>query len=175
MPRRKNAPPDPQELELSAESLDAESSRAPSVEAEEEVTFDLQAFQLEFLRDEGFRPVVDEDGDIVFKAEGRPYVLFNTNDDPELFRLGAVNIWPISDPDEEMVALRAASEISARFKVAKAFVTPGPSVFVTVEFLSGDPTAFTQVFGRALSILQSAVSEFRSDMQAAQQTPVAKA
>jgi len=169
MARRKSEAPAPQ----TAPADDDAAHLAPA--ADEAAPFDLQAFQLEYLRDEGFRPVIDDDGDIVFKAEAKPYVLFNTSDDPELFRLGAVGIWPLSDPDEEQVALRIASDISGRFKVAKAFVVPGPAVFVVVEFLSGDPTAFTQVFGRALTILQAAVSEFRADMQGAQQTPVAKA
>jgi hypothetical protein len=130
---------------------------------------------LDYLREEGFRPTFDDDG-IYFKVEGKTFILFADGGDEELFRLGAFGIFPLRLPDDLPHAYRAASDISARFKVAKAFVIGDEKVVATTELFFGQPEQFKPVFERCISILQGAVREFAQRMhEYRNETPVAQA
>ena len=117
------------------------------------------------LTDEGYRPKLDDDGDIIFKAEGKPYYLQISADDLQFVRLAAYGVWTIESPAELEVAYRVTSAISARFKAAKAFVAEDENVHVTLEVLVPSPEAFGGLFPRLLSILQSAARELGDDMR----------
>ncbi|MCL6595365.1 MAG: hypothetical protein K6V73_04045, partial [Firmicutes bacterium] len=49
---------------------------------------------LEFLAEEGYRPRLDADGDVVFKVEGGAYYIL-LDEDEEFFRLIYPNFWPL--------------------------------------------------------------------------------
>ena len=134
-----------------------------------------QELYLDHLREEGFRPTFDDDG-IYFKLEGKTFIQFCGGDDEQLFRLGAFGIFPLRLPDDLPHAYRAASEISARFKVAKAFVIKAESVVATTEMSVGQPDQFKEVFERCISMLQGLVREFAKLMNEYRSaTPVARA
>jgi hypothetical protein len=80
----------------------------------------IQAMQ-DHLRHEGYFPNVDEDGDLVFKAEGRTYVIIADEDDLQFFRMVLPNFWSIDSPEERLQVERAALQVTADVKVAKIF------------------------------------------------------
>lgn len=41
----------------------------------------------EFLREEGYSPKTDDDGDILFKAEGKSYLIIFDDEDEQFFRI----------------------------------------------------------------------------------------
>ena len=131
---------------------------------------------LDYLKEEGYRPAVDDDGDIVFKAEGKMYVLFNPADDTELLRLGALGLWPLESPDELALAFRVCSSVTGRFKLAKVYVVGDSNVMATIDQLLPEADLIEAIFPRALSIIQEAVREFREEMIASkEELPVARA
>lgn len=117
-----------------------------------------------YLQAEGYVPRIDEDGDVVFKAEGLTYILFGAEDDPEYFRLAIPNFWPIEDDEERLRVLVAAAAVTAQMKVAKVQVIRD-NVWASVEMFVDPIENFTRVFPRSLRTLQATVREFREAMQ----------
>jgi hypothetical protein len=119
---------------------------------------------LEFLQGEGFRPEVDEAGDISFKCEGRVYYLMVDEDDPAYFRLLFPNFWSIDSEAEHQRAVLAAAEVTAEIKVAKVYVMNADTQAAAEMFLAA-PAQLAPVFDRALRALQGAVRRYCEIMQ----------
>ena len=126
----------------------------------------------EFLAEEGYRPHRDGEGDITFRKEGKLYVLFAGEDDPQLFRLGALYIWPIESEEERVQALQAASVVTGRMKVTKVYVMDD-NVHATIELLYSRPEEFKPLFDRLMGLLDAGVQDFAAQMRAF--TPAATA
>jgi len=113
----------------------------------------------EFLRAEGFRPVVDDAGDLVFKCEGRYYCVTVDDDDPLYFRLVFPNFWGLESEAERHWARIAAAEVTAEFKVVKVYPQHDDMQAATELFLAADGD-FRLVFERCIAALQGAVRRF---------------
>ncbi len=120
-----------------------------------------------YLRDEGFMPKVDSDGDIMFKREGKTYCLFSDEGDREFFRLALPNFWPIESEGERRQVVRAAAEATAEVKVGKVYPV-GDNVWATVELLIDPIEGFSKVFKRSLAIIDACIHRFREKMTSAQ-------
>jgi hypothetical protein len=130
---------------------------------------------MEFLAEEGFRPKLDEDGDITFRCEGKTFLIFRSHGDEQLFRLGALWIWPIESEEERQRALVAAAETTAQLKVVKVFPM-NDDIWATVELLFEEPGQVRAVFPRALALCQAGVEQFGSKMrESAVPEPIAQA
>lgn len=114
---------------------------------------------LEFLRSEGFRPILDDAGDIVFKCEGRFYCITVDDDDPLYFRLLFPNFWSLDSEAERHWARVAAAEVTAEFKVVKVY-PQHDDVQASAEVFIARPDDFRAVFERCITALQGAVRRF---------------
>ena len=119
----------------------------------------LQQMYVDYLTAEGFKPIVDVDGDIEFKMEGLTYFIGVNEKDPQFFRIVLANIWPIENDEEREKVLAAANEASANTKVAKVF-TVKKNVWVSIELFVGTPDEFKPIFKRSCSALSSAKRTF---------------
>lgn len=119
---------------------------------------------IEFLQAEGYRPELDDAGDIVFKCEGRYYCVTVDEDDPLYFRLVFPNFWSIDSEPERHWARVAAAEVTAEFKVVKLYSQHDEMQAATELFLarSGD---FKLLFERCITALQGAVRRFCEVME----------
>lgn len=117
-----------------------------------------------YLEEEGFRPKIDEDGDIVFKYEGGTYFIDSDKADELFIRIGFPNFWPIENDDERTRAIKAAHELTKDIKVAKIYVVDG-HVWGTVELFLNDEDTFASIFPRCMLALQGAVQGFISSME----------
>lgn len=118
---------------------------------------------MEHIQTEGYSPKLDDDGDIVFKYEGRTYCIIVSEDDTMFYRIIFPNFWPIESMEE-----RANVEIASLFacketKVAKVFAVRD-NVWASIELFCHDASSFKGVFQRSLGALQSAASCFRNKM-----------
>ena len=121
----------------------------------------------EFLQEEGYLPKYDNDGDLIFKAEGLTYLLFAGEDDPTYFRLALPFFWEVESPEERLRVMAAATTVNAEVKVAKLYIVDD-HVWAAVEMLMEPPEAFKPVFARSLRILRHGVQRFAEIMN----TPV---
>lgn len=119
---------------------------------------------LEHIKSEGYVPSIDDDGDILFKCEGRSYYVILDENDEQFYRLVFPNFWTIESDEERERVIRAAVQASAKTKVAKIFPVKDDTWASIELFLSG-PEEFSGVFARSLSALQSAVRTFRESIQ----------
>lgn len=151
------APPESARIDLSSSFGQIESEENAMSKAERISVI------LEHIRTEGYVPTIDDDGDILFKAEGRSYFVILDENDEQFYRLAFPNFWSIDDEAERERVIHAASHATTKTKVAKIFPVKDDTWASVELFLSG-PEEFNGVFARSLSALQSAVRTFREAM-----------
>ncbi len=118
----------------------------------------------DFLVSEGYRPEIDEDGDVLFRREGRVYLILVDEDDDEFFRLVFPNFWSIDNEFEREKAEKAALYASAKTKVAKVF-TVRDNVWASIEMFCSPLENFKPVFERSIRALNVAVQSFAEKMR----------
>ncbi|HEY8378038.1 MAG TPA: hypothetical protein VIK91_16185 [Nannocystis sp.] len=121
----------------------------------------------EFLRAEGYRPVIDDAGDLVFRCDGGFYFVTIDDDDPHYFRLVFPNFWGLESEAERHRARIAAAEVTAEFKAVKVYpqhddMQAAVELFLPVRL---DQNAFRLVLDRCLGALKSAVRRFSELME----------
>lgn len=123
---------------------------------------DLQEMYVEYLRQEGYLPSIDDDGDILFRASGSNYYIIIYEDDPQFFQiLLQLNLGSISLE----TALNAANYASRRSKVAKVFISEsGRYASITAELIFYKPEDFKPIFSRALRLISNARENFESQL-----------
>jgi len=137
---------------------------AAQLPAQEEWTKpDLQSIYMEHLRNEGYVPSIDIDGDIQFKVSGDNYFIIIDENDVKFFQiymgfsLGSI---------ETEAAINAANLSNRRSKVAKISISPdGNIASITIEMILNDPRDFVPVFARTLSLIRNAEGIFRAQLK----------
>jgi hypothetical protein len=118
----------------------------------------------DFLIEEGFRPRLDDNGNVYFKCEGRTMVIQVDEKDEEFFRLIYPNVWPI-ESDAELAEVKEASiRATTETKVAKVFPV-GEDTWATIEAFYSPADAFKPIFRRCLSALRAGVKTFVASME----------
>ncbi|MDP8235914.1 MAG: hypothetical protein P9M08_05995 [Candidatus Erginobacter occultus] len=125
---------------------------------------ELQRMYTEYLIGEGYKPEIDKDGDIVFKREGRSYIIIIKEKDPEFFQLILPNFWAIESEEERARVLVAADASNAKSKYSKIY-TVKDNVWVSMELFVEKPDDFKQLFGRAMAALANGLTNFVSKMR----------
>lgn len=118
-----------------------------------------------FLRQEGYVPHLDDDGDITFKCEGRRLYIFTAEIHLDFFQVVMPNIWRAESAAEQTAAAAVCNEMSATTKAAKVFLVDD-QVHVTMESFHTAVTGFCDVFNRgipALLVAQRQVHEAMRD------------
>lgn len=113
---------------------------------------------LQFLKEQGFCPKVDADGDIIFKCQMRTFLFKNHDEDEEYFQLALPGIYDVTEDNRDVV-LEATNRVTSMMKVAKTIVT-NDSVWVLFEILLDSTPEVSDIIPRALAILVGAQEEF---------------
>jgi hypothetical protein len=123
----------------------------------------LQKMYMEHLSSAGYRPIVDEDGDIQFKREGLFYCIFVEDSDTVFFRL--VLFQTVDDMYSLSKILEAANFANTKakvFKISTAKNSKGENrVFGSVELLLSNPSDFKDVLDRAFNIIDTGMALFK--------------
>jgi len=124
---------------------------------------DLQKIYMDYLRQEGYMPSVDVDGDIKFKVAGDSYFIIIDENDLQFFQvyrgfsLGAIS---------QEKALNAANYSNRHSKVVKiSLSSDGKIVSITAELLLNTPKDFIPVFSRVISLIQIAENNFMEQVK----------
>lgn len=118
----------------------------------------------EYLREEGYVPNIDGDGDIVFKREGRTYFVMLSDDDDVFYRIVFPAFWSIDSAQERLACEHAAVVATADTKVAKVFPVEN-SMWASIELFCPSLDAAIAVFPRSMDALQAAVRRFVDTMR----------
>jgi hypothetical protein len=120
---------------------------------------------LDFLAEEGYRPSIDDNGDVAFKCEGRRYVIEIDENDEEYFCLAYPDFWSIESDEELSQVMEAAVAVTADSKVVKIYPVEDTDTWATIELFCSPPETFKTVFDRCLSALRAGVEKFVAKME----------
>ena len=116
------------------------------------------------LLDEGYRAAIDDDGDLIFKSEGRSFFII-LDDDEVFFRIVMPNIWQLESAGERANAVRAAHDVVKELKVAKVFCVEN-NVWCSAELFFGEVNHLKPVLNRLILVVNQAATRFARKMQA---------
>ena len=117
---------------------------------------------MDYLIEEGYRPTIDSDGDVIFKHEGRAYFIDIDTSDEQFFRIVYPNFWSIESAEELARVLYAANYATRMTKVAKVYLrSDGKDTIASIEMFFEQPEHFRSVFRRAMSALQTSITNFK--------------
>jgi hypothetical protein len=126
---------------------------------------ELQALYLDYLKDEGYKGEVDEDGDISFKYEGGAYWIFVDAEDEKYYCVAFPCFWKLETEEEKMKALLVANSVNGQYKCGKVFlVGENEDVTAQIDLFLTDINDFKIFFRRTLGILQEMVKDFVDEM-----------
>lgn len=120
---------------------------------------------LDFLTEEGFRPKLDEDGDVYFKYEGGTYVVLTGRDDPTVLLIVYPYFWSLDDAAERARALEAAMYAQQHVLIGRVTVLEG-NVSASVNAYLPDENSFRAVLIKSVDGLKYLVTKFREHMHA---------
>jgi hypothetical protein len=126
-----------------------------------------QQMYIEYLKEEGFIPKVDYDNDIVFKYEGKTFLINIDERDEQYFRLILPNFWSIDDTTEMSKALKVANDVNTSTKVATIIIVRDHVWAVAEMFIDGTPE-IDDFFKRTLDLVKLAADRFSKGMQGEQ-------
>lgn len=122
------------------------------------------AYLEELLKEEGYRPYVDEDGDLIFKAESKNLLIPADRGDEEFLRIALPNFWSIDSELERLMTDKAASEVNRTVKAVKVFPVED-NIWASVEIFASPIQSVHDVLPRYIQVLLLALDEFRQQMQ----------
>jgi hypothetical protein len=116
----------------------------------------LRGRVLDVLLDEGFRPDIDDDGDVAVKVQGQQLYVRCTEGDFTVLRV--FGQWRLEDVDaDELSLLRACNSVSSRLSVAKT--TLGDQILVvSADHLVTSATPLQLVVTSSLELVLTAVN-----------------
>lgn len=94
----------------------------------------------DYLQKEGYRPTIDEDNDVLFKAQGYTFYVDNYQNDDTYLRIVCPKIKQV-DPDEVeyFAALAASNDVNVDKKFIKAYVSEKGTVSIATQtYITGD-------------------------------------
>jgi len=118
---------------------------------------------MEFLRQEGYQPTIDEDGDIAFRREGRTYYIIISKNDPTLIYFTLFGLRTVSSESDRVRFANAVGVANRRVKVAKMYLTSGnpQRVNLSIEAFIENPNDFGVLFNRYLGTMDLSEQRFR--------------
>jgi len=135
----------------------------PAVSQQKWTKANLQNVYMEYLRQEGYMPSVDCDGDIHFKVSGNSYFIIIDENDLQFFQVYMG--FKMETVSTENI-LAAANYSNRSSKVVKVTFSPDNKIVsITAELLLNDPKDFIPVFSRAISLMQNAENNFISQIK----------
>jgi hypothetical protein len=119
---------------------------------------------VEFLKQEGYLPKVDKDGDVFFKREGFNFFIAVDEKDPCFFQLVLPGLWEIESAAEKEKVQDSINHANLETKTAKGYIVGG-KVWVSVEIFVESPEDFRPVFSRCVNSLASWAKKYVDKME----------
>ena len=110
-----------------------------------------------FLREEGYQPSIDSDGDIKFKRQGDLFFISVSDNDSSPYYVRMSKYYNYSDNITKSVINRYDGEIN-RYKMIKLLASDN-NFQLAAEMFVTNSKAFTSVFERILRAMDAAESE----------------
>ena len=126
---------------------------------EKETEQRLQNKYMQFLKEEGFMPSVDDDGDVKFKSEGDSYYLSPYGKDPLFFSL--VRYLKNTDEVHSLKIFEAVNKANFAYKTVGVYLTSNDkSIIINAASYLANEDDFKRIFYRSLKNARKATQLF---------------
>lgn len=131
----------------------------------------LQSMYLNYLKEQGYRPNIDNDGDVSFKAEGISYYIGVDEEDTEYFKISyATKLSSLLGGNKKkqllmkFLLLNSLNEVNSGIKNIKIYLIK-KAVILKCGSVVNRPEDFSAIFPRMLKMLKYAVKEFKREIE----------
>jgi hypothetical protein len=125
---------------------------------------ELQQMYMDYLREQGYIPSLDSEGDVTFKVEGRYYYISVDENDPAYFRIVYPGFWDIESEEERIAVSAVIMSVNQTTKIAKVYIASWDTTEIEADVLLNSPEDFKHHFLRMISTLQLARRKFLYEM-----------
>jgi len=144
-----------------------------STNSKEHVARPSAEWYQELLTNLGFKPQIDEEGDVYFEHNNLKHTVIVDENDLEYFQMFTTVPWKIVNEDEYSRAMVACMETTREHKVAKIWIGEFlPQVFATVEAHILYPLAIEPLFWKYLNSLHAAIETFLMKVSENEETSI---
>lgn len=123
----------------------------------------LRSNIMTFLKEEGYMPTIDGDGDLQLKIQGKTYYVSVSESDasPMYVRLSRYFNYP---SDYSRIEVKVAAAELSLYKTVKVLCLDSQVLFQTEMYVQ-EPEAFKYAFFKMVSQLQSACNDFDLELE----------
>ena len=124
-----------------------------------------QNMYVNFLRSEGFQPIVNADGFVDFMYEGGNYFIWVEDNDTGYFYMEYPSFYRLETRSERINAAAAAPTINRSIRIVKVWLTSDDSnVSISTELYVPNPSDFSLFFYKLLNLMVTARNDFMDEM-----------
>jgi len=113
----------------------------------------------DFLAEKGYKPTIDNDGDVRFQYQGLNLYVGIDDDDDEYYQVVVPNFWSLDTAAEKLRAPSANTEVTRRVKAVKVWTVRGDT-WCAVEAFYASAHDFLAVLERSIRTCYGGVMEF---------------
>ena len=119
----------------------------------------------DYLSSEGYKPTIDEDDDVLFKAEGFSFYVDNDKSDDTYLQIVLPFIMELEEDDllSSMAAMAACNQITQDKKIVQAYITDDGDVMLCTDTYIGSAGNMNEFIDSSIAFMIRAVSAFHEE------------
>lgn len=116
----------------------------------------------DYLSSEGYKPSIDEDDDVLFKAEGYSFYVDNDKSDDTYLQIVLPYIMELDEDDlmSTMAAMAACNQITQDKKIVQAYITDDGDVMLCTDTYIGSAGNMNEFIDSSIIFMIRAISAF---------------
>ena len=116
----------------------------------------------DYLSSEGYKPTIDDDEDVLFKAEGYSFYVDNDKSDETYLQIVLPYIMELDEEDflSSVAAVAACNQITQDKKIVQAYITDDGDVMLCTDTYIGSSGNMNEFIDSSIAFMIRAVSAF---------------
>lgn len=119
---------------------------------------------LSILKNEGYLPSIDDDGDILVKVQGLAFYVMASDTDDMYLRVLLPSFWSLDSEQEFAKAHFVANKLNKEYKVGKIFLSKDNTYASCELFINKDDVYLNKILLRLFQLLFSMRKDFADEM-----------
>ena len=121
----------------------------------------------DYLASEGYKPSIDEDDDVVFKAEGYSFYVDNDKSDDTYLQIVLPYIMELDEDDflSNMAAMAACNQITQNKKIVQAYISDDGDVMLCTDTYIGSAGNMNEFIDSSIIFMIRAISAFHDEYE----------
>ena len=121
----------------------------------------------DYLASEGYKPSIDEDDDVVFKAEGYSFYVDNTKSDDTYLQIVLPYLMEVDTEDlvQFWSAMGACNEVTHNIKLVQAYISDDGDVMLCTDTYIGSAGNMNEFIDSSIIFMIRAISAFHDEYE----------